>query len=218
MALLNEPKGLYLIAEVADGADAAARLRAALTAAPAQAVLLVPAAGEVLTAERTRAALEYAQRAGVAVLIEDDANLARTLRADGVHLTWSRDPLRRYREAREIMGGNAIVGADAGCSRHDAMTLGEAGADYIAFAARPDDGAGAGTADARRLDLCEWWSALFEIPCVAFDLSEADQVRALAEAGADFLAFRLPASEPLPAMAARLATIQAALTTGEHVT
>ncbi len=89
-----------------------------------------------------------------------------------------------------MLGTRYIVGVDVGRSRHDAMTLAEAGADYIAFGIPPHVEDRAASA-ARRLELVAWWSEIFEIPCVAFDVDTADDATALAGAGADFVAMRL---------------------------
>jgi thiamine-phosphate pyrophosphorylase len=131
-----------------------------------------------------------AQKKDVAALIEGDAQLARTLRADGVHLPWSKDIAARYADAREILGTRYIVGVDVGRSRHDAMSLAEDGADYIGFGipAHVEDRQ---TAAERRLELIGWWSEIFEVPCVAFDVDSAEDATALAAAGADFVAIRL---------------------------
>lgn len=59
-------------------------------------------------------------------------------------------------------------------NRHDAMVLGEAGADYIAF-------------PASKPELIEWWAQNFELPCVAWGVSREDQLVALKEIGADFI-------------------------------
>jgi thiamine-phosphate pyrophosphorylase len=214
MAPGEEPLGLYLIVEVADAAGAVARARAGLDAASVRAVLLAPATGTALTADTARAALELVQKAGVAALIEDDDALARTLGADGVHLSWSSDIERRYRRARETLGGGAIVGVDAGTSRHDAMTLGEAGADYVAFSIGDGDPA---AARAARLDLCAWWSEIFEVPCVAFDCVDAADACDLAETGADFLAMRLASGTTPAEVAERVGMVARALAGREGV-
>ena len=177
---------LYLVVEA--GADPRA-LAPLLGAADAAAVLIAAPEGGRLEVAGARPLVEMAQAKGVAALIEGDAQLARTLRADGVHLPWSKDVVARFGEAREILGGRYIVGADAGRSRHDAMTLGEAGADYVGFGipAHVED---RDTARERRLDLVAWWSEIFELPGVAFDVETADDAAALARAGADFVAVR----------------------------
>ncbi|MGA7115798.1 MAG: thiamine phosphate synthase [Hyphomicrobium sp.] len=137
-------------------------------------------------------AVEQIQALGIATLIARDASLARLVKADGVHLPASKAAPAGYREARETVGSRFIVGVDVGRTRHDAMTLGEEGADYIAFGipAHVED---RDTARARRRDLIAWWSEIFEIPCVAFDVETPEDAHDLAASGADFIALRVPA-------------------------
>ena len=68
----------------------------------------------------------------VAFLINDHAELAAELGADGVHVGADDTP---YDEARRLVGDDAIVGVSCYASRHDAMIAAEAGADYVAFGA-----------------------------------------------------------------------------------
>lgn len=181
---------LYIVAE-ADTATSA--LEAVLASADVAALLVTPAVRAPLDARAARPLVALAQGKGVAALIEADAALARALRADGAHVPWSKDVVARYGEAREILGGRFVVGADAGRSRHDAMTLGEAAADYVGFGI-PRHVEDRAAARDRRLDLIAWWSEIFEVPCVAFDVETADEAAELARAGADFVALRLPAN------------------------
>jgi thiamine-phosphate pyrophosphorylase len=90
------------------------------------------------------------------------------------------------------LGSGAVIGIDAGLSRHDAMTLAEAGADYIAFGA-PAHLQDRDKARARRDDLVDWWAAIFEVACVALDVESPPEARQLAAAGADFIGVTLPA-------------------------
>ena len=120
----------------------------------------------------------------VAFIVNDSVSLAKRLGADGVHLGQSDgDP----REARGLLGPGVQIGVTCHDSRHLAMEAGEAGADYVAFGAffptgtkevfhRPDP------------SILGWWSALFEIPCVAIGGITPANGRSLVEAGADFLA------------------------------
>lgn len=171
----------------AAGADLT-RLGPVLEAADA-ATLLITAGASGLTAQTARPLVELAQKKDIAALIEGDAQLARTLRADGVHLPWSKDIAAHYAEAREVLGTRYIVGVDVGRTRHDAMSIAEQGADYIGFGipAHVEDRA---TAIERRRELISWWSEIFEVPCVAFDVETVDEARVLAAAGADFIATR----------------------------
>lgn len=120
----------------------------------------------------------------VGFIVNDSVPLAKRLKADGVHLGQSDGDLR---EAREELGRDVQIGITCHASRHLAMEAGEAGADYVAFGAffpsetkssehRPEP------------ELLEWWSQLFEIPCVAIGGITPDNCVPLIEAGADFLA------------------------------
>jgi thiamine-phosphate pyrophosphorylase len=165
---------LYLI--VAPGSGAREALAAALAAAPVASVLIRPADG---------------QKHNAAALIQDDAQLARALRADGVHVSAGKDVKGRFEAAREIVGRSAIVGADPGISRHDAMELSEAGADYIAF------GAPAALKDRekgreKRDELLAWWAEIFQVPCVAFDVETVEEAGTIAWSGVDFASLLLP--------------------------
>jgi thiamine-phosphate pyrophosphorylase len=192
----GEEARLCLVVE----ADAAglARAEIALAAVSAASLVIVPADCR-LDAARAKPLIALAQAMGVAALVQDDADVARSLAADGVHLAWRKDLEHAYKRARSILGPEAIVGADAGRSRHDAMMLGELGADYVAFGipAHVDDRE---TAKSRRRDLVAWWAEIFVPPCIAFDVETAEEGAELAIAGADFIAVRIPALEPLGAV------------------
>ena len=181
---------LMLVVEATDGARQ--QLEAALAAGTIASACILPAAGRPYDAPTLRPLLGTAQKAGTAALLVDDARLARTLKADGVHLS-ADQAAASYEEARDILGRGSIVGADAGRSRDAAMHLGEAGADYIGFGV-PDFVTDRQAARARRLELVQWWAEIFEVPCVAFDVDNAEDAEALARAGADFVAVRLSAS------------------------
>ena len=189
MALNDMRTRLYLVAE--PGPAALARVEAALAAAPVATLLIVPRSGTSLEAAAVKPLVDLAQSKGVAALLSGDAGLARALRTDGVHLPWSTDIMDHFAEARRILGNGCVAGADAGTSRHDAMGLAEAGADYIAFGL-PPIAAEVGTASERRFDLVAWWAEIFEIPVVAFDVTELEDAAAFAAAGADFVALALP--------------------------
>jgi thiamine-phosphate pyrophosphorylase len=150
----------------------------------------VPALGQELDAAAAKPLVGIAKKAGVAALILGDAQLARALGADGVHLGTLKDLQVAYRAAREQLGSGTVVGADAGISRHAAMLLAEAGADYVGFGA-PAHLKDREKARARRGELISWWAEIFQVPCVAFDVDSAAEAGALAARGADFVAVTL---------------------------
>ncbi len=185
----SAPSKLYLVLET--GPNAVARLTAALASAMPSSLLLTPPRGKSLDAASVLPLLEAAQQHDIAVMLADDAQLVRTTKADGVHLTWSKDIGARAAEAREILGHRYMLGADVGRSRHDAMEIGEAGADYIAFGI-PEHVEDRETGRERRAELCQWWSEIFEVPCVAFNVDKPEEAGQLAANGADFVALTLP--------------------------
>jgi thiamine-phosphate pyrophosphorylase len=182
--------GLYAVVEAGDGA--AQRLAAALGAPELAAVLVAPSPGQRLGAEAAKLLLQRAKQASVTALMLDDVELARALGADGVHLAGRDDPEAAYRSAREALGRDRVIGVEAGVSRHAAMVLAEAGADYVGFGAPPHL-KDRDKARVRRAEMVAWWAPVFEVPCVAFDVETDEEAAALAANGADFLAVTLAA-------------------------
>lgn len=197
-------QGCRLILLVQSEPGARERLSAALEAADIASVII-----EASDAETAKPLIALAQKAGAAALLAGDPQLARTLKADGVHL-----PVETagagYEEARSILGQRFIVGADAGRSRDAAMRLGEGGAEYVGFGI-PEFVGDVETARARQLDLIAWWAEIFQVPCVALDVQTASDAEALARAGADFVAVRLASSMSPQDVRAILRTFTAAV-------
>lgn len=98
----------------------------------------------------------------VALVISDHLILVERLGLDGVHLS---DAARTVRHARKELGQDAIVGCFCGTSRHDGMTAGEAGADYVSFG--PVQASTLGDGSFAEPDIFQWWSEVIEVPIVA---------------------------------------------------
>lgn len=125
-----------------------------------------------------------AQSRGVAFILNDRPDLAARSGCDGVHIGQKDAP---YAKARAALGPDAIVGVTCHDSRHLAMLAGEAGADYVAFGAFYPT-ATKTTEHTADPEILQWWSAIFEVPCVAIGGITPANAPPLVAAGADFLA------------------------------
>ena len=125
-------------------------------------------------ARGTDACREVAHAHDVAIVVSNHVLLAQRLGLDGVHLD---DGARSVRAARKELGADAIIGSFCGASRHDGITAGEAGADYVAFG--PVGNAALGNGTRAQKDLFQWWSEIIEVPVVAEGGMTADLVHEL---------------------------------------
>lgn len=196
MSQKSSDPGLCLIAEARAGADWTARLDAALEASGALTLILTaPAGGQIIEPAVAKPLVELAQSKTIAALLANDVATAKAVGADGVHLAWRPEIEDAYESARSALGPDAIVGVDAGISRHDAMTLGEAGADYVAFG-RMTDAYTQEEARETQHELVTWWAEIFLVPVVALVSATQDDVAEFVHAGADFVAVQLPSEFP----------------------
>jgi thiamine-phosphate pyrophosphorylase len=181
----KEPAQLYLISPRDVGGRFPDRLKAACEQGIATAFQLrVKDVDEHELARLAEPLQRICADAGVAFIVNDSMALAKRLGADGVHLGQSDGDIR---EARALLGPSAQIGRTCHDSRHLAMEAGEAGADYVAFGAfyetttKPSNYRPAPS-------ILSWWSAVFEIPCVAIGGITPDNAAPLVKAGADFIA------------------------------
>jgi thiamine-phosphate pyrophosphorylase len=119
-----------------------------------------------------------------AMILNDRPDLAIETGCDGVHIGQTDRP---YRDTRDMVGPDRIIGVTCHDSRHLAIDAAEAGADYVAFGAfyptatkQPPSWA--------KPELLRWWADVMTVPSVAIGGITVDNGRALVEAGADFLA------------------------------
>lgn len=195
---------LMLAFEVCDGASE--RLGAVLASVPVASVIVSGSTDKALLS----ALVSEGQRREAAMLIADDATLAKAIGADGVHLTFSETQRERFETARAVLGGKAIVGCDVGRSKHDAMTLGELGADYVAYGV-PAFVKDRETAFERQLGLLAWWAEIFEVPSVGLNAGGPEQAAAMAHAGADFVCLSIDAGTSVGDVVARSQAWMAAI-------
>ena len=179
------PCQLYLISPLEVGGSFPERLKRALGAGAVAAFQFrVKGVDQHEAARLAEPLRKICADADVAFIVNDSVSLAKRLGADGVHLGQEDgDP----REARSVLGPQVQIGVTCHDSRHLAMEAGEAGADYVASGAFYPTA----TKETRHRPepvILSWWSALFELPCVAIGGITPENAAPLVKAGADFLA------------------------------
>ena len=136
---------------------------------------------------------EAAARHAIVLLLviqmPDDARLVARRRDDHVRevgiVVGARDGRHPVGVADELA---AELAAEAEAA-FAALEAGEAGADYVAFGAFfPSTTKDKGDAERPTPDILQWWSQIFELPCVAIGGITPDNCGELIAAGADFLA------------------------------
>ena len=174
---------LYLATpQLAEASDLAAGLSDALAAADVAAVLLrLASADDRALVDRVKSFVPLVQERGAALVLDGHQHIVSQCGADGAHLTG----IDQFRAALAALKPERIAGCGGLKSRHDAMVAGEVGADYVMFG-EPDN-AQHRPSFAAILERIAWWAELFEVPCVGY-AANAEEVAALAAAGADFVA------------------------------
>src|ERR1700724_2952031 len=129
---------------------------------------------------RVKALAPAIQGKGAALLLDGHVDLVARAGADGAHLTG----IEALKEALPSLKPDRIAGVGGLATRHDSMTAGELGADYVLFG-EPDTNGQRPSLEAIAERL-QWWAELFEPPCIGF-ADSLDEARELAGAGADFV-------------------------------
>ena len=146
----------------------------------------------------------------MALILNDDPDLAARLDCDGVHVGQSD---ASYAEARRRVGRDRIVGVTCHDSRHLAMEAAEQGADYVAFGAFfPTSTKDAPTR--AEPEVLSVWQETMETPCVAIGGITPENARGLAAAGADFLAVSAGVWSHPAGAAAAVKALNAAIAAG----
>ena len=116
------------------------------------------------------------QSLGLAVLLADvEPRIVSRLRADGLHLSTMDHVIV---DLRMSLPRDAMVGINAGTSRHTAMEASEQGADYVAFHQK---------AQTTGEPLIKWWNDIAEIPSVPFDAVTPAELATMLPHNPDFI-------------------------------
>lgn len=173
---------LYLATPVVDDpAELIAHLPSLFAAADIAAVLLrLKETDQRGMISRVKMVAPVVQQAGSALLLDGHVELVARGGADGAHLAG----ITGLEEALPSLKPDRIAGVGGLITRHDSMTAGERGADYVLFGEKDAEGKRpAPQAIAERLS---WWAELFEPPCVGYAASR-EEVSEFVLAGADFV-------------------------------
>jgi thiamine-phosphate pyrophosphorylase len=173
---------LYLATPLLDDPSSlGAELPGLLAAADVAAVLVrLKETDQRTMISRVKALAPVVQNAGAALLLDGHVELVARAGADGAHL----NGLAALEEAIPSLKPDRIAGVGGLATRHDSMTAGERGTDYVLFG-EPDARGQRPSAQAIAERL-SWWAELFEPPCVGFATSPAEAYE-FAAAGADFV-------------------------------
>jgi thiamine-phosphate pyrophosphorylase len=120
------------------------------------------------------------QASGAAVLLDGHVEMVARAGADGAHL----NGIEAMEDALPTLKPDRIAGVGGLTTRHDSMAAGELGADYVLFG--EPDARGQRPSVEAIAERLQWWTELFEPPCVGFAASR-EEAYEFAAAGADFV-------------------------------
>jgi thiamine-phosphate pyrophosphorylase len=116
------------------------------------------------------------QDMGLAVFLSDvEPRIVSRLKADGLHVSTMEHVIV---DLRMSLPRDAMVGVNAGTSRHMAMEAAEQGADYVAFNQKAQTGGE---------PLIKWWNDIAELPSVPFDAVNETELAILLPYKPDFI-------------------------------
>jgi thiamine-phosphate pyrophosphorylase len=178
-------KGLYAITQDEPGtAELLRKVRLALLGGARVVQYRNKGADAALRLRQAKALRDLTREFAAKLIVNDDAELAREVEADGVHLGGEDGSIA---EARALLGGNRLIGVSCYNRLALAQEAVSQGADYVAFGSffsstvKPD-------AVVATLDLLRQARRELTVPIVAIGGITAQNGTQLLEAGADALA------------------------------
>ncbi len=177
-------RGLYAITpDIEDTEALLARVRAVLTGRPALLQYRNKLASAGLRHAQASALLAECRARGVPLILNDDVELAREIKADGIHVGGDDGDVA---EVRRLVGERMLLGVSCYADFDRAVAARDAGADYLAF--------GAVRQSSTKPQAVPAPLALFAradvlgVPLVAIGGISLDNAAEVVEAGADMLA------------------------------
>ena len=182
MAELKHRCRLYFQFPAQPSATLEAQLAQALATTDAACVLLC-GDGAPIDEDHAGRLIDLVQASGLACLVENDADLAERLGADGLHLDANAET---YAAARKLLGESANHWRSVRPRRVTTPCRWPSLAPTMsAFGPKAES-----IIDAidQYADLIAWWAEIFVVPCVAWNVDTAEQAAKFAALGADFVA------------------------------
>ncbi|ABM44921.1 hypothetical protein X471_00809 [Bartonella bacilliformis str. Heidi Mejia] len=136
------------------------------------------------------------QHSGAALIIADHSQIVGRIKADGLHVEGNREALKIFKDQTKE---NKIVGFGNLRDRHSAMTVAEAGVDYLFFGKLGADQKA--QAHPRNLSLATWWAEIMEIPAIIQAGNDYATVDEAFKTACEFIAVEdmlLSHEDPLP--------------------
>lgn len=178
-------KGLYAITpDLSDTSELLRKVRLVLQGGAQVLQYRNKSADALLRQRQAQALRELTREFSAAFIVNDDAQLAAEIDADGVHLGGGDGSVAA---ARRLLGVHKLIGASCYNRKAPAQDAVRAGVDYVAFGAffpsviKPD-------AVRAEPELLEWARQELDVPLVAIGGITASNGAALVRAGADALA------------------------------
>ncbi|MBC7281758.1 thiamine phosphate synthase [Hoeflea sp.] len=182
---INRCRLVLVTPDIADAAELAAVTADALRGGDVASVIIPQHdLDEKSFQKRCEALVPVIQAAGAAALVAGDSRVAGRVKPDGLHIEVGPTAMA---EAVERHAPGLIVGGGNARERHSALSIGEAQPDYVMFGSisgdiKPEP-------HSKNLALAEWWADMIEIPCVVMGGTSTAFVEAMAQTGAEFIAF-----------------------------
>lgn len=188
MAEPQNNSNIYLISpsDIPDISEFSQQLSAALeTGHVSTFQLRMKEADKELFTRYSKQLLPLCHRYNVPLIINDYADIAHNIGADGLHIGEGAE--YQFEEARKILGSDKAIGVSCYGSTDRALEFAEKGAEYVSFGAfyptttktpkaRPEP------------EILQWWVNNCTVPCVAIGGISPDNLSPLVNAGADFIA------------------------------